>query len=69
VFLLRIIYLFVYALEIHLTHEHLVYKPYPAIMCGNVLQSYNTAGNSNSALLDKCIILDILDNDFAVSSI
>ena len=51
------------------SHEPFVFKPFPAIMCENILQSSNTAGNSNSALLDKCIILDILDNDFAVSSI
>ena len=51
------------------SREPLVSKPYPAIICGNMLQSSNTAGNSDYTLLDKCIILDILDNDFAVSSI
>ena len=33
-----------------------------------LLQSSNTTGNSDVTLLDKCVILDILDNDFAVSS-
>ena len=33
-----------------------------------LLQSSNTTGNSDVTLLDKYVILDILDNDFAVSS-
>ena len=38
------------------------------------LQPSNITGNSNTdikssfSLVDKCVILDILDNDFAVSS-
>ena len=38
------------------------------------LQPSNITGNSNAdikssfSLVDKCVILDILDNDFAVSS-
>ena len=33
-----------------------------------LLQSSNTTGNSDVTLLDRYVILDILDNDFAVSS-
>ena len=44
-------------------------------LCEELQPSTNTTGNSDAdikssffSLVDKCVILDILDNDFAVSS-